>query len=401
MEHKESINKFLETVLGFSKPWYVEEMIQTDQEITIILDYPKGTIFTCPRCDKPCHVYDHRWKTFRHLDWWQYKTNIKIKIPRIQCCQKTLIPKINWLRRGSKFTKMMENHIIDLAKTSSINKASKLLRITDTQMWRIVHYHVNKCRKNADFSDLTNLGIDETSKKGHNYITNFVDLDKRKVMYIALGKDAQTVSDFVLDLELHGGCRENVLNTTSDMSLVFEKGIHSEFTNSSIVIDKFHVIKHFNDAVNATLRLDIASGYDFKKSKYVWMKNYENLTQKQMERLEQMNRVHSMTGRAYQMKVMMQEIYKLTSKVDAAGALDGLISWMKRSRNEYMKKVAMMLVGHYGDILNYFDNRLTNAILEGLNNVVQSVKRVARGFRSGEYFRCMVYLHCGAFEVKV
>lgn len=101
------------------------------------------------------------------------------------------------------------------------------------------------------------------------------------------------------------------------------------------------------------------------------------------------------------MKVMMQEIYKLTSKEDAAGALDRLISWMKRSRNVYMKKVAKMLVCHYGDILNYFDNRLTNAVLEGLNNVVQLVKRVARGFRNGEYFRCMVYLYCGAFEVKV
>ncbi|MCL2359979.1 transposase family protein [Candidatus Bathycorpusculum sp.] len=169
MEHKESINKFLEAVLGFSKPWYIEEISQTAQEITIILDYPKGTVFTCPKCGKQCHVYDHRWKTFRHLDWWQYKTTIKIKIPRIQCYQKTLIPKINWLRKGSKFTQMMENHIIDMAKTSSINKASKQLRMTDTQMWRIIHYHVNKCRAEADFSDLHNLGIDETSKKGHLY----------------------------------------------------------------------------------------------------------------------------------------------------------------------------------------------------------------------------------------
>ena len=102
------------------------------------------------------------------------------------------------------------------------------------------------------------------------------------------------------------------------------------------------------------MRFDIALGYGFKKSKYVWLKNYENLTPKQVERLEVMSRVYSMTGRAYQMKVMMQEIYKLTDKVDAAGVLDRLISWMKRSRNEYMKKVARMLVGHYGDVLNYF-----------------------------------------------
>ncbi|MDR1992361.1 MAG: transposase [Nitrososphaerota archaeon] len=51
--------------------------------------------------------------------------------------------------------------------------------------------------------------------------------------------------------------------------------------------------------------------------------------------------------------------------------------------------------------MNYFDNRLTNAVLEGLNNVVGSIKHVAWGFRNNEYFRCMVYLHCGAFDVVV
>ncbi|MCL2287951.1 MAG: transposase, partial [Candidatus Bathyarchaeota archaeon] len=107
-------------------------------------------------------------------------------------------------------------------------------------------------------------------------------------------------------------------------------------------------------------------------------KNFENLSGKQSERLVQMNRVYSMTGRAYQMRVMMQEIYKLTDKTDASGALDRLISWMKRSRNEHMKKVARMLMGHYGAVLNYFDNRLTNAVLEGLNNIGFFVKTGGR-----------------------
>ncbi|MDR1992191.1 MAG: transposase [Nitrososphaerota archaeon] len=73
------------------------------------------------------------------------------------------------------------------------------------------------------------------------------------------------------------------------MSLAFESGIANEFVNSSFIIDKFHVIKHFNDAVNQTLRVDIAAGYDFVKSKYIWVKNYENLTEKQSERVMCMN----------------------------------------------------------------------------------------------------------------
>lgn len=49
--------------------------------------------------------------------------------------------------------------------------------------------------------------------------------------------------------------------------------------------------------------------------------------------------------------------------------------------------------------MNYFDDRLTNAVLEGLNNVVQSIKHVARGFRNCDYMKAICYLHCGAFEV--
>ena len=97
----------------------------------------------------------------------------------------------------------------------------------------------------------------------------------------------------------------------------------------------------------------------------------------------------------------MQEIYKLTSRDGAAGVLDRLVSWMKRSCNVYMKRVAKMLFCYYGGVLNYFGNCLTDAVLEGLNNVVELVKHVVRGFRNGGYFRCVVYLYCGVFEVKV
>ena len=66
-----------------------------------------------------------------------------------------------------------------------------------------------------------------------------------------------------------------------------------------------------------------------------------------------------------------------------------------------LRKVVKMFAGHYVNILNYFDNKLTNVILEGLNNVVLVVKYSARGFRNSEYLWCVVYLYCGVFEVRV
>ena len=221
-------------------------------------------------------------------------------------------------------------------------------------MWRVIMHHVDKCRKAADYCEVADLGIDETSKKGHNYITNFVDLETRKVLYVANGKDNKTISEFAVDLKAHGGKKDNIVNTTYDMSLAFEKGIKREFKKSEIIIDKFHVIKYFNDALNKTLRDDIKAGRDFKKSKYIWAKNRENLTEKQEKRFKAMNKQHSKTAKAYQMKVAMQEIYRLTDKEEAAERLKKLISWMRRSRNEHMKSAANTIVNHWDNILNYF-----------------------------------------------
>ena len=395
--------EFLETILGFSKPWYITEMEQNAETVKIKLDYPKGTKFECSVCGKYNATFDSKWKEYRHLDMWQYQTILKVRIPRIKCdCEgKKVTVEVAWLRKGSKFTLMMEAKILEMAKIGSVSKAAETLRMTDTRMWRVIMYHVEKSRKRADYSKVADLGIDETSKKGHNYITNFVDLKTRKVLYVANGKDNKTITEFAKDLKIHSGNKEKIANTTCDMSLAFEKGIKREFVNSNIIIDKFHVIKYFNDALNKTLRDDIKAGHDFKKSKYIWAKNRENLTEQQELRFKSMNKQHSKTAKAYQMKVKMQEIYRLTDKNDAEIELKRLISWMKRSRNVHMKKLADTILSHWVNILNYFDNRLTNAILEGINNIIQNIKHTARGFRNYDYFKTVIYLFCGAFPVSV
>jgi len=101
------------------------------------------------------------------------------------------------------------------------------------------------------------------------------------------------------------------------------------------------------------------------------------------------------------MRETLQDIYTLTDKVEARKQIKKLIKWMKLSRLEPMKKVGNLLQEHLDNILNYFDDRLTNATLEGINNVIQNVKGNARGFRNPEYFKTLIYLYSGDFKVRV
>ena len=107
-------------------------------------------------------------------------------------------------------------------------------------------YYVDKTRAVEDYSEVTTIGMDETSKKGHNYITVVADLSQRKVIFVTDGKDSTTVQRFAADFEARRGNTERVGLITCDMSLGFRKGIQESFENSQTIIDKFHVIKHAN-----------------------------------------------------------------------------------------------------------------------------------------------------------
>ena len=100
------------------------------------------------------------------------------------------------------------------------------------------------------------------------------------------------------------------------------------------------------------------------------------------------------------MREELQEIYNTsTNREEAQEGLEKLCSWMMHSRLDPMKEVARMIKSHWKEILNYFDNPYTNAVLEGLNNVIQQIKTRARGFRNDSFFKTMIYLVCGEIEL--
>ena len=81
----------------------------------------------------------------------------------------------------------------------------------DTRLWRVIHHYVEAARDRADHSEVTSVALDEmASRRGHNYVSLFVDLVCRRVLFVAEGKDAGTVDAFATDLAAHGGNPEAV-----------------------------------------------------------------------------------------------------------------------------------------------------------------------------------------------
>ena len=348
-------------------------------------------------------AHDTADRTWQHLNFFQYKTYIHAKMPKVSDgeghCPTVKAP---WARKNSGFTLLFEAWIMELAKHLPVSVIAKLVDVRDNRLWRFIKHYVNAARELEDYSEVDSIGMDETSKKGHNYVTVMVDLAERKVIYTTEGKDHTTVDKFVEDFKEHKGDPDNVKLVTCDMSLGFRKGVRDNFPNSNTIIDKFHVIKHANDAVDTGRKQEGKTNELLKGTKYLWLKNDINLTDEQAAWKSELMKASKRlkTGRSYSMRVTLQDIYEqCQSREEAEPRLKKLCSWLIRSRLQPMKELCNMIRDHWNEILNYFEYRLTNAILEGMNSIIQNVKRRARGFRNNEYFEIMIYLNCSKLDI--
>ena len=269
------------------------------------------------------------------------------------------------------------------------------------RLWRFIRHYVDEARLYEDYTGVEAIGIDETSRKGHRYITVVADLVERNVICVVPGKDSTTIKRFARDFMDHNGDPDRVRLVTCDMSLGFAKGIRERLPNAARIIDKFHVIKHANEAVDKVRKQEARGNALLKRTKYLWLRNEESLTELQVETKRNLTRQRLKTGRACRMREVLQDIYTDSRTPSEAWVrLHRLCSWMMHSRLEPMKDFARMIRRHFAEIVAYFDHPYTNAVLEGADSVIQNVKRRARGFRNMDYFATMVYLTCGKLDLS-
>jgi len=383
--------------LGIQEPIFLEriDFIKDDGELHIYMNFRRGSKFACPICGKKeCAVHDTTDKTWRHLNFFQYKCFIHFRTPNTKCddCGVHLfVPE--WGRTQSGFTMLFEAFVLTLAREMPISKIAEIVDEHDTRIWRIVASHVKKAYSQKDFSKATQVGVDETSsKKGHKYVSVFVDMQQREIMFATEGKDAATIDKFIEEMPSHNATPEQIKELSMDMSPSFILG-SKKFVNASITFDKFHVVKQLNEALDEVRRAEQKLNPLLKGSRYIWLKNPNNLTANQANNLKTLSKENKKLSKAYQMKLTFQDIYRtIWDKETADMALKKWLSWAIRSRLEPVKKFAKMVKSHYKGILHFFESKLTAGISEGINSRIQEIKRRAKGYKNIKNFIVMIYL---------
>jgi transposase len=264
----------------------------------------------------------------------------------------------------------------------------------DMALWRLLERAVEAARESADFSQVHRVGVDETaSRRGHRYITKFVDLDRAKVLFACEGKGASTLRQFKEDFVAHGGNPANIRTFSCDMSPAFLSGIHEHFPKAQIVLDKFHLVKMLSEAVDATRKLESRNNRDGKGTRFLWLKNQSRL--KEGERLElerlRLSPAFAGTAEAYRLRLAFQELF-LQPKDTASNYL---ATWLDAAYDcgvRAVEDVAVTFFKMRDNILSWFESRVSNGVLEGLNSVLQSAKNRARGYANPKHMILISYL---------
>ena len=403
--------RLFERSMGLGREWEVtdvwfEERGGAPDELHVRVAHARGEAVECPVCHRRCGTYDARERTWRHLDIWQYETIVHCAVPRADCPEDGVhTVRMPWeVRPNSHFTALFEAEVLVMAMSGmTVTEIAKRVRESDRRVWAMLGRAAREAREAADYSGVTRAGIDDTAcRRGQSYISTMVDLDGARVVAVCEGRDKGAPARLAAQLEEHGGDRMAIREVTRDMSEAYALGAAEAMPNAAQTVDRFHVMQLFCKATDKVRCREAKSCEEkrrlLRRTKYVWLKRPERLTEWQRARKESLASEHLLCARACAMTEAMRAVYACPDRASAASELDRLTSWMMHSNVDEMKVVAKTVRKEREGILNWFSRNATNAIMEGLNSVIQSIKRAARGFRNTSYFETMIFLRLGRLD---
>lgn len=399
-------------LLGLGEEWSVTDVALDvgGMRIDIYVEYAEKSAI-CPECGELAGVHDRlEERSWRHLDTMQFVTEIHARTPRVSCPRHGVkVIELPWASKSSRFTLLFEAFAIDVMKASkSVKDAQKILRLSWYQTQSIMAAAVRRGMARRDAAEISFVGMDEKSfrrgKKADDFACIMTGIEGRRVLDVGRGRNEEGARRLI-EKALTPQQRYLVCGAAIDMSAPFEKAIREAMPCADIVFDKFHVEKHLNEGVDNTRKQE--NGRMLKRNdrrlagtKYIWLKGLEHLSGEEDAKRKDIMRAALQTGRAWGFKEMFGSFWKSFDKRFAEANFTFWHEQVVKSGIKPMIKVANTLKRHLYGLLAWFDSMIDNALTEGFNSTIQSLKASARGFRNFENFRTVVLFFCGKLDMR-
>jgi transposase len=384
--------------LGLASPWKVItcDFNPIAKTLELVIDFERGSRFTDPETGVLCPVHDTVQRSWEHLRFFEHRTTIRARVPRITTpsgAVKTV--EVPWARPNGGFTLLMEAYLLALAKVLPVAEVSRQTSVSEDRIWHLIRTRINEAWLQGDWSSLERLGVDETStRKGHKYGTVFLEISGKetargrgaskvaRLLFFTPGKDKETFTQFVAELKRRGVPAAQIEEIAMDMSKAFIAGAAEYFPK---------------------IRKEVAKEHGALPRGAMWALrgNPENLKEEQRQLREQICREYGKIARALSIREFLADLWNYQLRSDAQQHLESVLSWCSRSRMQPFIKLGKMLRRHMDGILGYFNNYTTSAAIEAVNGLLQLARRRARGYRTFRNFQAMAYWIAGGLTIVI
>jgi transposase len=290
-----------------------------------------------------------------------------------------------------------------LLASASVSQACELLGIGWETAHEMMGRAVERGLERRQLDAMKHLGMDEKSfGRGQSYVTLLTDLEQSRVIDVVEDRTAEAAEQLWRTLTPEQ--KQAVEAVAVDMWEPFIRTIEKEVPDADIVHDKFHISKYLGEAVDKVRREEhkelMAQGDEtLKGTRQLWLYNPENFNPEQAEEFAALKDLHLKVARAWAAKELFSKFWEYQEEGWARRFFKDWFGWVSRSRLKPVVEVARMLKRHLENLLTYLKHHITNAVTEGLNSKIQSIKSNARGFRNFRNYRIRILFFCGKLDL--
>ena len=348
----------------------------------------------CGQCRQPAPlVHDYRIRKVRDRDLLDKRVLLHVPVRRVDCLQCGCTTEaIDWLPARSRLTARLQAWVEALLMLMPI---SHVVRLTG------LHWHtiktIDKRRLQAEFGafdpgDVRRLVMDEFAlHKGHRYATVIMDAERTRVLWVGKGNSREAIRPF---FELLGERCRQIEAVAMDMNTAFDREVQFHCPRAEVVYDLFHVVARYGRDVIDRIRVDQANALKddrharkiVKASRWLLLRNRDNLKDEQSIKLEELLAANQPLATVYVLKEALKDIWY------APSVKEGWLrwrSWYRQARDsglQPLQRFARNLKRYVRGILASARYPMHTSLLEGVNNRIKVIKRMAYGFRDAEYF---------------
>lgn len=311
---------------------------------------------------------------------------------------------IPWADAYARITYRLEWRICSLCQITTQKAAAQILDMPSSTLSDLLHRIITKTREGHRIRGLVTVGVDEISFcKGHKYATIVYDLDRSRVLWVGQGKGRKTIDEF-FDHELSTYQKSKIKWASCDMSQAYTEAIKEHCPNASLVIDRFHVVKALNKAVDEVRmeqwrELGTEGRRSIKGLRWLLAMHSDNRSKGHTRFLNNLRKGNRRIHRAWVLKDEFEHFWNYNNKTCAEKFLKRWITAALRTRIPSLKTFAYTMRKHFNNLTAFIDRNLTNAVGEGLNRIIKIVKNRASGYRNLACFSDIIFLTVGDLDI--